>query len=325
MPQRLEPTYREALAAAWRFVSAHTFLWLLGALLVVLGEFGFISFVGRLWRTFLNGVSAADFWWLPTTFRGLTVATYVPSLDSLTLLLILAGFGALLVAAAVIAQGAVMSAAVTFFRTKKTPGLAKSWHKGAERFWHLFGVKAAENIFLTFLSFIIIAIWSVLPTDVFLFALIRGVILVAAVLGGVAISTLSVFASAYIVDKNYSITEAAREGWSLFREHVLVSVEISMILLALTGFVVAAVCVAAYVVTFLGLFMVVLGVAGTDPFVATLGIVFSAFLFVMATALISGFFNAYVLSVWMYCYIHMHRRGISSRLAQVKDQLIGIA
>lgn len=324
MPQRLEPTYREALAAAWRFVSAHTFLWLFGALTAVLGEFGFISFVGRLWRVFINGVSYSDYWWLPTSFRGLTVAQYVPTIDSIILILILIAFALLIACAAVIAQGAIIASALSFFRTKKTASLAKSWHKGAERFWHLLSIKIAENVLLVFLSFIIVALWSVLPADVFFFALMRGVILVAAVLGGVAISSLGIFASAYVMDKNYPVFDAVREGWQLFREHVLVSVEISLILLALTGFVVAAVCIAAYAVTFFGLFMMVLGVAGADPFLTMLGIVFSAFLFVAVTAVISGFFNAYILSVWMYCYLHMHRKGIPSRLLQAKEHLAQI-
>lgn len=321
MPQRLEPTYREALAEAWRFVGMHKFLWVLGAISVVLGEFGFTNFIGRLWRFFTNSASLADFWWLPTSFRGLTDVRFIPALDSLTLCIIASSLLVFIVVVGVISQGALIAAGLTFFRTKKMPTLTKVWHKGTERFWHILGVKVLENFLLFILLSLVVMLLSILPTDLFFFVLIRATVVAAATLGGVMISTMSVFASAYIVDKDYPIVEALHEGWMLFSQHVLVAIELSVIFLLLTGFVVLAVCIAAYVVTVFGLFLIVLGVIGTDPFITMLGISFSSFLFVLATALIGGFFNAYVLSGWMYCYIKMHRKGIPSRLLHFKEHL----
>ena len=323
MPQRLEPTYREALAEAWRFVGTHKFLWLLGAVAAVLGEFGFTSFIGRLWRLFTEGASSADFWWLPTSLHGFSDVRLSPALDSLAIIMVAVALLLFIIVAGILAQGAIISSALTFFRTKKIPTIAVAWNKSVHSFWHLFGIKLLENFFLSIFLFLVVALWAILPTDLFFFALIRGVILVAAVLGGVTISAVSVFASAYTIDKNYTIQEALREGWALFAGHVLTSIELSFIFLLLTGFVVGAVCLAAYGVVVFGLLFMVLGAVAAEPTITMLGVMLSGFLFVVATAVIGGFFNAYVLCAWMYCYIKMHRTGIPSRLLHYKAQLMG--
>jgi hypothetical protein len=321
MPQRLEPTYREALTVAWRFVSAHSFLWLLGAITATLGEFGFTSFVGRLWRFFTDGVGQADFWWLPTSLHGLFDRQVEGIFASLALCLIAVSLVVLIVLVGIVAQGAILSAAMKFFRTKKNISFAEAWHTSVSRFWQLVSIKITEQFLLCILLFIIVSLWSVLPAQVLFFAFVRGTILVLGLLAGISVSTVSICAAMESIEQEAPLFKVVRGGIDVFRRHVLVSIELSTIFLALTTVVVGAVCIAAYLVTLVGVVLMMSGIFSGEILETIAGIALSTLLFVLAVAAIGGLYNAYVLSVWAYCYNKMRGKGIPSRIAHAHRHL----
>lgn len=320
MPQRLEATYRSALVEAWRFVSTHKMLWLLGAMSAVFGGFSFGNFMGRLWHYFNQGIVATDFWWLPASWRGLTDFRLIPALDTLTLLVILLSVGLLMITIGIISQGAILAAALSYGRTRMLMPLAKAWHQGVACFWQLLGIKIIEQCLLIIILFFTVAFWNILPPHALFFSFVRVILLALGLFLGIAVSAMSIFAAGYVVDKKYTLSQAITEGWVLFCQHVLVSVELSVLFTILTAVVVVVVGFAAYAATVFGLFLMLIGAASSEPFLTSFGITLAAFLFVVATAIIGGFFNAYVMSGWMYCFARMHRKGVPSRLAHYVER-----
>ncbi len=322
MPQRLESTYRDALTVAWRFVSAHSFLWLLGAITATLGEFGFTSFVGRLWRFFTDGVGQADFWWLPTSLHGLFGRQVESIFGSLALCLIAISLIVLIILVGIVAQGAILSAALQFFRTKKILSFAEAWHMSVSRFWQLVSIKIVEQFLLCILLFVIVSLWSILPVQVVFFAFVRGTILVIGLLAGISISTVSICAAMESIEQQAPLSKVVRASIEVFKRHVLVSVELSTIFLVLTTVVVGAVCIAAYLVTLVGIILMMSGIFSGEIIETLVGLALSTVLFVLAAAAIGGLYNAYVLSVWAYCYHKMRSKGIPSRIAHTHQRLM---
>jgi hypothetical protein len=58
-----------------------------------------------------------------------------------------------------------------------------------------------------------------------------------------------------------------------------------------------------------------IGAFSFEPMVTMIGMFFAALLFVAIAAVSGGFFNAFTISVWMYCYAKMHRKGVPSRIS----------
>jgi hypothetical protein len=293
----------------------------LGALAAALGQFGFMSFIGRLWRIFTHGIMSTDLWWFPMSTHGLLAGRFGAMFGSLALVVMALTCVMAIATVASIAQGALIAAALTFFKEKKLPTFRQAWHRGVQACSSILLIKIIEHFSLFLLLILTVASVAVLPSGVLFFALIRGLILVVACMLGVAVSVLSIFSSVVSVRNDCAIMTALQQAWRVFSGHVLVSIELSSIFVLLNAFVVGAVCIASYVATLFGAILLVVGLTSADPLVTMFGAMISALIFVVCVAAISGFFNAYITSSWVACFVHMERSGISSRLVRARNHI----
>ncbi len=314
MPQQsLDPTYRQALAHSWSLLFKHKSLWLLGLIAVILGQFGAANFIGRLW-TFLTTPSLVqELWWLPLSWGTTSPDSLVATLGTSWLMLIFLALAFTVVVAGVVAEGSLVAVALAYFRSKTLLPLSKAWFKGVERFWSLLGVMLIEKTICCLMLYLTVGIWYVMPFTAAGYAGRFAAVMIA-VLVAMLFAVGRVFAVGFIVDRGLKVLPAYIEGLALVLANPLVALELSVIFVAATLLLVAVLTFGAYLVVIPASLLMLMGGFGDQPFVAMLGFVLAAVLFIMLVAITSGLFNAFIVNGWMYCYLHLRRRGIKSRV-----------
>lgn len=312
-----EPTYRQALAEAWRFTWHNKIIWILGLLAVLIGQFGLSNFVGKL---FLVGEAGYTHHFLPVWVSAARYA--MPPLQNagwvVWLSVILIALGILVVLASVAAQGALVAAAAMFFKKKKVPltgYLDSAWHTGVKHFWRLLAVVVFEQLALALILSALTYILSIVleaggPTQFI------GTIAVTAAgffLAMVA-SVVAIYTVGYIVVEEEPLGAALKKGWRLFHDHLLVSLETSLLLLLLNLFVVMLLSVVSVVLLAPPALFAVLAGSTNALWLMTVGWALWFIFSVVAAALIGAVYNAFVISAWTYLFMKMHKEGVMSRV-----------
>ena len=204
---------------------------------------------------------------------------------------------------------------MSWYKGEKAINLRKAWHLGAKHFYRLFALHFLKKLLLVLLlvglNFLIVYLQAYPdPSSTWL--------TIAAVTIGLflalAIATVGIFAAGYIIEGELPFMEAIRRAITLFREHVLVSLEISLILLLVQMFVVLLFILSTtwFLLPFVA-FTVLGGFTGSK-IIILIGLLLSLVLFFAAAALIGGLLNAYSISAWMYLFMKMHHEGIKSHV-----------
>ncbi len=134
------------------------------------------------------------------------------------------------------------------------------------------------------------------------------------VLAGLAVAALAMYTSGYVVMEERPLGQSLARAWNMFHRHILVSLELSLILLAMTiALTTLVIFVSALTLlpSFIG--VVATGVTGAAGFIGV-GLFVSMLLFIALVVFVGGFFNAYATSVWMYVFMKMHHEGVGSRV-----------
>lgn len=312
MPRFLEPTYRDTFVAAGKSLLRHPFLSVLGAMAMLVGQFGLGNFLGSLWSFIVDGEVTL----LPLVPREVTwhLVSFGETLQFAALLIMMCALGVFIIVMAVCAQGAVVAAGVQFTNGKKSVTLGSLWHGGAKHFWRILAVNAVEQIILLCTVSSLIGFWRDFSHHD-----VSGVIMliIGMTLGlfiALVTSVVSIYTIFYIVDKEYSLSDAVGAGYDLFKNHLLVSLEISVLLLLAVIFPAAAVWIASYVVLIPAIPFWFVGAFSGNIELARVGTLLHQGLFAIAIALIGGAFNAFIMLSWAYCYRAMDKKGVSSRL-----------
>ena len=319
MPRQLEPTYRDALTKSWQVLLHHKLLWVLGAIALILGQFGLGNFLGSLW-TFMTEGQVSLIPWLPSTISW-SILSPVATVQLAILIVIGGALAAFIVVVATCAQGAIITAMLQYFSGRRTISLRSAWHTGARHFWRILAVNVIQQIVLLFTISAVLGFWR----D-FSHTSVGGIImLIIGIALGLFIalltSVLSIYTLAFIVDKEYPLSEAVGAGYELFKNHLLVSLEISFLLLLLTIVPALAIIIASYVVIVPGLPFLLIGTASSSVATVQTGIMVMQIFFAILVALISGAFNAFMIGTWMYCYRAMEKRGVPSRLVHHTEKV----
>lgn len=304
-----EPTYRQALRAAWELTGHNKMLWIFGLLAALAGQFGFSNFLGRLVAVLTEnqGVGAiigyAGFW------RGWSLV------GAVWLAIMGAAIGILLLVVSVIAQGAIIAAAAGWFKKKATPNLTRAWHRGAKHFWRLLGLAVLKKIILIIIliitTYVVSNLTFVPGASSFLSAII---FLALGMAGGALTSVVYIYAAGYVVEEEMGLGEAIRRGWQLLSRHLLVSLELLVIieLVTMLAIIILFMALSWFVFPFL-----LIGQAGAltaSYFLVTLGTAGAIVVLLGAIALGGGIFNAFATSAWIYLFMHMHHNGLASRI-----------
>ena len=308
-----EPTYRQTLSHAWDVVWRNKSLWILGLFSVLLGQFGFSDIFGKIW-------SMADFSMIGQMSFLIPVIKLNLSGDIFNVLRViwLAGICLSIIVfltfVAVSSQGALISYAADWFKTKKHQKLSKPWSRSLKFFWSILLLNVLRKIALVLLLALFgfalsYFIFSQTQLNGFLLALSLAVVFFAALF----ISIISIYTLCALVVDGKGMRSAVAKAWNIFSHHILVSLEVGVLLMLLNILLVLAIAVAGFV-AFLPALLIWVAAGITNTIVlATVGFSVGVFLWVLFIVLIAGFFNAYTTSAWVFLYMKMHKEGIPSR------------
>ncbi len=318
-----EPTYRQTLSHAWDVVWHNKSLWILGLFSVLLGQFGFSDIFGRIWS--MSDVAATGEWnFLLPTIKLNWSGDVSGTLGIVWLAGICLSIVIFLIFVAATSQGALISYAADWFKTKKHQVLAKPWNRSLKYFWHILAVNILRNVFVG-LSLAVFAM--VLGRFLYSQSLPQGLLfafsLVLVVFVTLFISILSIYSLCALVVDGNGLRSAIAKAWEVLSRHILVSLEVGILLALLNLLLVVAVVVAGFF-AFIPAILILL-VAGFTNAVVLAGFGFSLgiFLWLVFTVIIAGFFNAYTTSAWVFLYMKMHKEGIPSRMIRFFKHFFG--
>jgi hypothetical protein len=230
--------------------------------------------------------------------------------------------GVLAVVMAILGQGALITAIADYFKNETSPRLARAWHKSVRRFWPLLALNVIEKIISSALWVVTFyALNSFQAEGVGGFFLTVITIAIAGLLM-LSVSAVTIYAAGYIVEYNFSLLAGISEGLRLFEEHLLVSLELSVLLVFCNIIVLGVVYLGALLTLVPSWFIwVTAGFTGSLGLVA-FGFVVAIFLFGIMVAFLGAVFNAFTTSVWMYYFMRMHHQGVSSRIINFMERAV---
>lgn len=315
---KLEPTYREALVKSWHFVWHHKLLWVLSLVSVIFTQFGMNDFLGQLWLLLTGEGEVQTNWWSQTFWSGINTPHGIELVGTIWLLIILIALGTLIIVIAVCAQGALIVAACAWFKTRTVPDLKKIWHKGVKHFWRLFTINIIQKICLA----LILSITTFLLQNSIQKGFFYFLTLSISFLFALFITCFTIYCAGFIVEKEYSLREAAAAALNMFSKHFLVSLELSIILLLLNGVLVVVAAGGSVLVLIPSFFIWMVG--GFTGYVSllTVGVILATVFLLILIALIGGMFNAFITSSWMFLFIKMNTKHIPSRLKHYSHRLL---
>lgn len=308
-----EPTYRQTLSQAWSLVWQNKLLWILGLLSVFLGQLGFSDMFGRVWSVFDGLLSRQGFSLVPLVEFNLYGSIW-DILGLVWLAVICLSVVALLGFLAVVSQGTLIYYAADWFKNGKHKILDRSWGVAVKHFWSI----AAVNILKQIVMFCLLALF-VFAANRFLTSYSFGSGLLFATMSMIVfllvlvLSCISVYALCYVVLDGKGLVVSVRKALSLFSEHVLVSLEVGFLLMLINILLVGVILLGSFF-TFLPavIIWVAGGIANLVVF-ATIGLITGIFLLLLFIATVTGIFNAFTVSAWVFLFMKMHKEGVASR------------
>lgn len=308
-----EPTYRQALAQAWILVWRNKTLWILGLLSVLFaGSFGVDNFIGKIMATLTgNNITFLS----DLNLRSFLNLTPVNLIGLIWLSGIALAMGLLVIFISVCAKTSLLLAVVDFYHHKTVPIFGSIWQKSIKFFWKILSIELIKKFLLITMMAGFAAVWSQLPrlnsawqTPVAL--LILSLIIFITLI----IVSTSVYASGYAVIDEKPFWVSINNGWRLFRRHILVSLEISLILL-LVDLAVLLVLFGVISVAFVPSMLIWLAAAMMGNYtLAIIGFLLGVLILTILIALVGAVYNTFTTSVWMYLFMKMHHENIFSRL-----------
>lgn len=308
------PIYRRAFYEAWILVWRNTSLWLLGLLsLLFAGSVGLSNYLSQIMVTM--GAGGRISWIYHWPFANLAF----DKISAIFWLMLLIGISLVIFAGVVYisvsAKSALLLAMTDFYKKKTMPKLSNIWHRGLKFFWPILNIELVKKIALIIIVVIFGVIWLIFPYNQSIFNLVISIIaLTLAILAGLAITIISVFAGGYTIVDQDKLLPAYKKSWDLFRHHLLVSLEISALLtlidlLLIAGF---ALLISFSFIPSL-LVWLLAGIFGSQA-LALFGAFFGFVVILLAITIIGSIYNTFYLSIWMYLFMEMHHEGIVGRL-----------
>ncbi|MDO8509666.1 MAG: hypothetical protein Q7S24_00815 [bacterium] len=310
------PTYREALSRSWYLVWHNPFLWIFGILSMLLGQWGLGDFVGQL------NLLSHQIILVPRELNGLmsmmsilNFSSIEPALYSIWLLLICVILMSVVIFVAVSSRGALIASAAVWYKQKKRLSMNRAWNEGVKNFWTLLTL-AVVNKSLQAIAIMSLAYFLVggLMTGTPGYNILAVVIMAIAIFIVLSLEAVTIFASGYaIIDRDW-FGEAVVRGWKLYKNHIVVSLELGIILIlagvGLLGVIMIGTVGVMIPATILWL---IAGLSGWKILIG-IGLALMAVLFAMLVIVASGIFNAFTTSAWIYLFMRMHHEGVVSRV-----------
>ncbi|MBI2443906.1 MAG: hypothetical protein HYV42_01525 [Candidatus Magasanikbacteria bacterium] len=309
-----EPTYRDALMRSWQLVSRHKLLWVWGLLAVLLGQFGLNNFVGNFVALSHPGrlqrfLAAWDVT-VPPQFWGAAATPWL-----LWLLVVVGSVAALTLLLSVGSEGALIAAAGDWFKRREQPDLTASWGQGVRHFWRLLALILGTRLLLAVLLLIgVFFLAGDLSSRSGGALLGSGLALTIIFLLALAISAGSAYAAGFIVLDGLPLGRAVGAGARLFGRHLLVSFELSVVLLLLNFVVLGGLAIFALLTLIPAFLLFLAGGSLAATMLWLLGFLLAGVIFILGAALGGGIFNAFTTTAWIYLFSRMKSERLVSRL-----------
>jgi len=310
-----EPTFRQALSRSWQLVTHKKSLWIFGLLSALIGQMGMSDFVGMLYKTSSENFKPYNFSLILEFFRTfnwhqVSVILLMLWLFGIILLLFVA-----VIFVATSARGAIIAYAIDWYKKDSVLPLSDAWNKGVQRFLPLLTItvvgRGLQIILIYLFSFIAVRlIQSDTLLSSLLFVLVGGVSLFAALL----IEAVSIYSSGYLMLEKKSLQVAVKNGWRLFLNHLVVSLELGLVLVFTSAIFLGIIVYGSFAAFLPSLLMwIVAGFTGFQ-FLIGFGIYTGVVLYIALVLIVAGIYNAFITSSWMYLFMKMHHEGVVSRV-----------
>jgi hypothetical protein len=139
-------------------------------------------------------------------------------------------------------------------------------------------------------------------------------VFILAVVAGLVLSFLTIYAAGYIVVEEYSFLEAMHAAWDLFRSHWLVSLEVGLVVMLVNVAAVAIALIGVFVLFIPSLLFWFFAVVSTNYLMYVIALLFGLLLCTVFIILLGAAISAYTITVWTYIFMKMHRVGVVSRV-----------
>lgn len=230
------------------------------------------------------------------------------------LIVIVSAVSFLVVLMAVASEGALIAAGTTWFKGKKLLDPGEVWHKGVRHFGRLLILNIIKKSLLVLVLFLVNVATFQNPTSTVGQNISAVIITTVGIFLALVISSIGIYAAGFIVETELPILESIRRGAKLFAEHVLVSLELSLLLLAIqVGVIVLLAYTSVWVLFPFASFTIIAGLVGQTGLIFT-GFLASAIIFLIIAGIVGGILNAFTVSAWMYLFMKMHHEGVGSRI-----------
>ncbi len=317
------PLYRHALVHGWDMATKHKLLWVFGLFAAFLGQMGLLDLIVNTALVKDEYVFYPLLFDLRELFGVLTQLFQNVGLEGsawIWVVWLMLFFGAaklLLIFVSTVSQGALIDANAQQGRgrKKKHIDVGRAWDKGVSHFWRLLFLNLAKRVVILVLAAAVgFAMYNVIQGGGTGHTVLFVTLFVLAMIVGMVLSFLVIYAAGYVVIEEYSFGDACKAAWRLFTDHWLVSLEVSFLLL-LANVIVGGLA-ALGLVLFVGEMAVVW--AGTlligSSIVQQIGFFFGTLLIVLYWAFLGSTLMVFTTSVWMDLFMKMHKKGIKSRV-----------
>jgi len=215
-----------------------------------------------------------------------------------------------------VCQGAIIHAAAKYTKSSRDlPSEADAWHTSVKHFWTLLGLNVLRKLvlFVTALAVAWGAIYGAVNPGAGSLVFLLTVIF--AVLIGIVLSILLVYASGYVLEEEYTFIESITAATHLLSDHWLVSLEVGVMLLFMNLLLLALLFGGLIYLFFLPILIGAnLGAMLGSAEVVRAGGLFGYMLFGLYAVTLLSVFTVFTNTTWTYLFMKMHKHGLASRI-----------
>jgi hypothetical protein len=320
--------YRGILHQALKLTWKNKYLWFFGLFAAALGNTGAFNI---FMRTF-TGDSGAGFseFWAGVKETGLLsgqgVTGFVAAFREFPLAMTVVLFVSLLLLALVIfmvwlanvSQAALVNNAGLLIGKKgNETGISEGVVVGSRKFWPVFGLNLLTTAVVALVYFLISTSAWLFPSGFILTNIFYGATFVVLLSCVMAFSFLVKYSIAYVVLRNKGLSEALLDGWRLFKNNWLISLEMAFVLFFINFVVtiVILVTITAMAIPFALLFYVLFNSGFVFGFMVVLAI---GLLFYVSMAVLGGsILSTFQISAWTGLFMELESTGGVSKLVRV--------
>lgn len=318
--------YKQVLKSSWQITKHNRWLWFFGLFAALLGNGGIFNILIKNVTSVQNqGGIITD---LNSIFTQGAVGALLATAQevfvnlntvSILALLAIALFAIFLLWLAVVTQGGLISGSFRLYKQQPTD-FKESWERGLSKLWPVLGLNISTQV-VTYVLLLVLglpfALLYITTQNLvwqWIFLIISYMIFVPL---AIIIASIVQFAVMYVVIKNDNFWLSIKEGWTLFKNNWLVSIEMALILfvinvLAGLGLIIVSMFLMLPFLL-LGFIAVYLSIAGLFNFAFMLGII----ILITAVSVFGAIFAVFQISAWVILFTKLTEEKVVPKILRL--------